>query len=87
MHLNMNDIMIDYLEKNQNSFDEQTVVNLIGQIKNNKPVSDDLIIECLISSLTKYDQWNSVQACLISGFPKNIQQAKLWDKYVCTFLV
>ncbi|CAF0716692.1 unnamed protein product [Brachionus calyciflorus] len=81
MHLNMNDIMIDYLEKNQNSFDEQTVANLIGQIKNNKPVSDDLVIECLITSLAKYDQWNSVQACLISGFPKNIQQAKLWDKY------
>lgn len=82
MHLNLNDIMNEYLEKSGSVLENESVENLKKKIKNNERVSDDLVVQSLVISLKKYEQFYSVKAILISGFPMNIQQAKNAEKYV-----
>lgn len=82
MHLNLNDIINDYLEKNADVFGNESVEKLRKKIKNNERVPDDLVIESLVISLKRYEQFKSVKTIIISGFPMNIQQAKNAEKYV-----
>lgn len=82
MYLKMSELMIDYLKKNSDLFDDDSVETLKEKIILNKPVSDELVIESLVNSLKYYEQWNAVKAILISDFPKNIQQAKISEKFV-----
>ena len=81
----MNELLTEHLSQNHETFktfDKNLIDKTLLAIKNNEPISNDLMLDTLISSLKKYQDSKSVKACLIEGFPQNEDQAIDWDKYV-----
>ena len=81
----MNELVQDNLTQNAEKFknmDKKILEQTLAAAKSNKPVSDDLMIDSLHTSLEKYGKWPMVTACLVEGFPRNLQQATDWNDYV-----
>jgi hypothetical protein len=86
IHLNMSDLLEDRLLSNQqhnNVIENDLKKKTLSIIKNKSElVNDDLVLDTMHQSVQKYSQWKSVRACVVTGYPRNIQQAKDWDKFV-----
>ena len=84
----MNELLTEHLSQNHETFktfDKNLIDKTLLAIKNNEPISNDLMLDTLISSIKKHQDSKAVKACLIEGFPQNEDQAIDWDKYVCIF--
>ena len=66
----------------EDKFDQKLIEQTKKSLKKGEPISDDLVLDSVYNAISKYEQWPNVSACLVEGFPSNIQQAKDWDKFV-----
>jgi hypothetical protein len=87
----MKELLMENLANNQEikNFDKKIIDKTILAIKNNDPISNDLMLDTLYSATKKYQQSKTIRACLIEGFPMNEEQAKDWEKYarkISTFI-
>ena len=78
----MGELLIDYLSTNREKFDKKLVDSTLNLIKRKQMISDELALEALSSAIQKYEKWQDVRAFLVSGYPRTLQQAMDWDKYV-----
>ena len=80
----MNELLMENLANNPEikNFDKKIIDKTLLAIKNNDPISNDLMLDTLHSATKKYQQSKTIRACLIEGFPMNEGQAKDWEKYV-----
>ena len=85
IHLDMNELLIQNLTQNQGTnknFDKKLIDKTLKAIKNNEPISNDLMLDTLSLAIKKYQESNTIKACLVEGFPRNEGQALDWEKYV-----
>lgn len=81
----MNELLIQNLTQNQGTnknFDKKLIDKTLKAIKNNEPISNDLMLDTLSLAIKKYQESNTIKACLVEGFPRNEGQALDWEKYV-----
>jgi adenylate kinase family enzyme len=82
IYLSMGELLIDYLSTNREKFDKKLVDSTLNLIKRKQMISDELALEALSSAIQKYEKWQDVRAFLVAGYPRTLQQAMDWDKYV-----
>ena len=82
IYLNMGELLVDYLSANREKFDKKLVDSTLNLIKRKQMISDELALEALNSAIQKYEKWQDVRAFLVVGYPRTLQQAMDWDKFV-----
>ena len=78
----MHELLVEYLDTNRDKFDKKLVESTINLVKRKQLISDELALDALNSAIQKYEKWNDVKAFLVAGYPRTIQQAMDWNKFV-----
>lgn len=81
--LNMSDLIVEHLMLNRDKFDKNLVDSTLNLIKRKRLIPDDLALDTLNSAIIHHSHYKYAKAFLIVGFPRTLQQAKEWYKYVC----
>lgn len=81
----MSELLVENLNSNKEKFEKKLVDSTMNLIKRKELISDDLALDTLNSAIMKYEKWQDVKAFLVVGYPRTIQQAIDWDRFVCLF--
>lgn len=78
----MSELLVEYLNTNQDKIEKKLVESTLNLIKRQQLIPDELALDALNSAVQKYEKWPDVNAFLVVGYPRTIQQAMDWDKFV-----